>query len=291
MVKSSPLRAIRRLLPTAALLLGLAGPVHAQGTAEQREACTPDALKLCSDTIPDVAKTTACMKLHEAALSPRCRAVFNETDPNATRVSSARPQIEDTQRRHGQHRASATEEREDTLSRPRHRQQTLDTYDEGSRDEGSRPRDGDGFDTEEQQVTRGGPADDYGGPSIRHFAPGDGPDEMDAGSGGPAYGYDQYDGGPSYRGPREWDGFRFADRGPPDDYGSPGPDRYDGPTGPGEPPEHRRGGYGARAEDGPPPRRARRRAQAVIARFCAAGEIDPRTCALTERALQQRRRD
>jgi len=47
-----------------------------EATAEQREACMPDAFRLCSSEIPDVGRITACMKANEANLSPRCRAVF-----------------------------------------------------------------------------------------------------------------------------------------------------------------------------------------------------------------------
>lgn len=38
-----------------------------------RQACTPDAMRLCSDFIPDVAKVTACMKAKSAQLSEPCR--------------------------------------------------------------------------------------------------------------------------------------------------------------------------------------------------------------------------
>lgn len=63
-------------------LFGLsAATALAQGTAAQREACTPDALKLCPGTIPDVAKTTACMKAHMGELSPGCRAAFAAAPP------------------------------------------------------------------------------------------------------------------------------------------------------------------------------------------------------------------
>lgn len=72
----------RYLLLAAALGLGVA-QARAQGTPEQREACTPDALRLCSDTVPDVGRTTACMAAHRAELSPRCRAVFDAGAPAA----------------------------------------------------------------------------------------------------------------------------------------------------------------------------------------------------------------
>ena len=38
-----------------------------------RQACTPDAMRLCSDVIPDVPKVTACMKAKSRQLSQACR--------------------------------------------------------------------------------------------------------------------------------------------------------------------------------------------------------------------------
>jgi hypothetical protein len=59
-------------LPVGALLLcGLDG-AGAQGV-DARQACTPDAMKLCSEFIPDVAKITACMTAKRAELSEACR--------------------------------------------------------------------------------------------------------------------------------------------------------------------------------------------------------------------------
>lgn len=72
---------MKRLAILAALLLLSAGTARAQGTAEQREACAPDAIRLCSDTIPDVERTRACMQRHEAELSPRCHALFAAATP------------------------------------------------------------------------------------------------------------------------------------------------------------------------------------------------------------------
>lgn len=70
-----PQRGLRLVLLAAAVAAAPALAV-AQGTAEQQEACAPDAVKLCSATIPDIPKTTACMKAHVADLSPRCRTAF-----------------------------------------------------------------------------------------------------------------------------------------------------------------------------------------------------------------------
>lgn len=59
-------------LPVGLLLIGLAG-ASAQGTPEQRQACAPDAMRLCSDFIPDVPKITKCMKAKRKQLSEACR--------------------------------------------------------------------------------------------------------------------------------------------------------------------------------------------------------------------------
>ena len=45
----------------------------AQGSDAERQACTPDAMRLCSEFVPDVAKITACMKAKSAQLSEPCR--------------------------------------------------------------------------------------------------------------------------------------------------------------------------------------------------------------------------
>jgi hypothetical protein len=65
------------VLPACALLVGIAmlasGNTLAQGSPEARQACTPDAMRLCSDFIPDVPKITRCMELKYRQLSPECR--------------------------------------------------------------------------------------------------------------------------------------------------------------------------------------------------------------------------
>jgi hypothetical protein len=62
----------RLLLPAGLLLVGLASAT-AQGTPEQRQACAPDAMRLCSDFIPDVPKITKCMLAKRSQLSEACR--------------------------------------------------------------------------------------------------------------------------------------------------------------------------------------------------------------------------
>jgi hypothetical protein len=50
-----------------------------------RQACTPDAMRLCSDVIPDVAKVTACMKAKSAQLSEPCRVAMRGTPSRGRR--------------------------------------------------------------------------------------------------------------------------------------------------------------------------------------------------------------
>jgi hypothetical protein len=42
-----------------------------------REACTHDAFRLCSDAMPDVGRTKACLAKNRRSLSPLCRAAFS----------------------------------------------------------------------------------------------------------------------------------------------------------------------------------------------------------------------
>jgi hypothetical protein len=51
-------------------------PGFSQGTLEQRLACTPDVLRLCSAFIPNVDEITFCLKERSTELSDACRAVF-----------------------------------------------------------------------------------------------------------------------------------------------------------------------------------------------------------------------
>ena len=62
----------RLALPAGLLLIGLHAAA-AQGTPEARQACTPDAMRLCSDFIPDVPKITKCMIAKYPQLSKECR--------------------------------------------------------------------------------------------------------------------------------------------------------------------------------------------------------------------------
>ena len=72
--------------------------VHAY-TPEQQQACSPDAMRLCGDFVPDVDRITACMIQKKSQLSPECRRYFRpgpepgeasaEPPPNFKRVGPA----------------------------------------------------------------------------------------------------------------------------------------------------------------------------------------------------------
>jgi len=55
-----------------------AAPAGAQGTPEQRQACQPDAMRLCGEFVPDVERITACMVKNRLRLSPPCKVYFVE---------------------------------------------------------------------------------------------------------------------------------------------------------------------------------------------------------------------
>jgi hypothetical protein len=58
------------------LALAAAGSAAAQGTPEQRRACTPDVYRLCAGEIPNVGAIRACLRRQKGNLSPACAAVF-----------------------------------------------------------------------------------------------------------------------------------------------------------------------------------------------------------------------
>jgi hypothetical protein len=68
-------------------------PSFSQGTLEQRLACTPDVLRLCSTFIPNADEITICLKEKNAELSDGCRTAFEagmNQPPNAGDSTQAR---------------------------------------------------------------------------------------------------------------------------------------------------------------------------------------------------------
>ncbi|SDK30124.1 MULTISPECIES: hypothetical protein [Bradyrhizobium] len=76
---AAPLGRARRASLLGFLLTLLAtGSASAQGTPEQRKACTPDVYRLCAGEIPNARAITACLRRQKASLSPACAAVFEQ---------------------------------------------------------------------------------------------------------------------------------------------------------------------------------------------------------------------
>jgi hypothetical protein len=49
-------------------------------TAEEQQACSGDAFRLCGPEIPDVDRVTACMVRNKSQLTPGCRVYFGPDD-------------------------------------------------------------------------------------------------------------------------------------------------------------------------------------------------------------------
>lgn len=59
-----------------ALFLAAETSATAQGTEQQRQACTPDVFRLCGAFIPDADRITACLRGNGPRLSRPCYEVF-----------------------------------------------------------------------------------------------------------------------------------------------------------------------------------------------------------------------
>ncbi len=90
-----------RLTPLAQWCVSLAllsataspAPSFSQGTPEQRMACTPDVLRLCSAFIPNADEITTCLREKNAELSDACKTVVEagtRQPPNASDSAGAR---------------------------------------------------------------------------------------------------------------------------------------------------------------------------------------------------------
>ena len=82
-IRSKALRAA----PYAALLL-LGVPAFAQGTAEQRSACTSDVMRLCASSIPDPDRISACLTRQHSQVSAACQTVMRGPGESAVEVAA-----------------------------------------------------------------------------------------------------------------------------------------------------------------------------------------------------------
>src|SRR5947199_10568570 len=61
-------------------------------TPEQQQACTPDAMRLCGEYVPDVDRITVCMIQRKSQLSPECQRFFRAgPEPEAGQPTDIKP--------------------------------------------------------------------------------------------------------------------------------------------------------------------------------------------------------
>lgn len=74
----------------AAFFVAVQASALAQGTQQQREACTPDAFRLCGAYMPDPDGVAACLRGNGPRLSSACYDVFFPAQDMPTRSVSPR---------------------------------------------------------------------------------------------------------------------------------------------------------------------------------------------------------
>ena len=75
---------MRRTILAAILVAATAGASQAQVSDEvARQACEPDVMRLCADSIPDRQRIAQCLRTNVQQISPNCRAVLNGGAPAA----------------------------------------------------------------------------------------------------------------------------------------------------------------------------------------------------------------
>ena len=80
-----------RLTLALALSAGMLSTAAIAQTAEEQQACMNDAFRVCSATIPDRARTTACMVQNKSQLSAACQVVMDKYAPATTATAYAAP--------------------------------------------------------------------------------------------------------------------------------------------------------------------------------------------------------
>ncbi|ABE39455.1 conserved hypothetical protein [Rhodopseudomonas palustris BisB5] len=83
-----PSRTLTSAIALTTLLGSGAALAQERGSEAQREACTPDALRLCSQYIPDAGRIESCLRDAGPRLSQACYVVFHP--PSETRAPPMR---------------------------------------------------------------------------------------------------------------------------------------------------------------------------------------------------------
>jgi hypothetical protein len=81
----STIRFICSLALPAGMLLASLNGAGAQGSQSAREACTPDAMRLCNEFIPDEERVKSCMLRKRSQLSEACRLAMRGGPPEGER--------------------------------------------------------------------------------------------------------------------------------------------------------------------------------------------------------------
>jgi hypothetical protein len=77
-------------LSAMAFIVTIMAPLPAIAyTQEDADACTPDAMRLCQNAIPDAGRITQCLVQNRRQLSPACTVVFNR--PRGASADRERP--------------------------------------------------------------------------------------------------------------------------------------------------------------------------------------------------------
>ena len=77
---------MRKLSTVAFVAMMITAPLPSQ---EDADACTPDAMRLCQQAIPDESRVALCLVQNKRQLSPACTIVFNR--PRAASAARERP--------------------------------------------------------------------------------------------------------------------------------------------------------------------------------------------------------
>src|SRR3954467_15344019 len=77
-----------RLTLALAFTAGLLSTAAVAQSSEDQQACMNDAFRVCSATIPDRARTTACMIQNKSQLSPACQQVMAKYAPAVSPVQT-----------------------------------------------------------------------------------------------------------------------------------------------------------------------------------------------------------
>jgi hypothetical protein len=85
------MRLICALALLAGMLLGGIGAANAEGSEAARQACTPDAMRLCSEFMPDQAKVKSCMLSKRSQLSEACQLAMGAKPAKRERAERGEP--------------------------------------------------------------------------------------------------------------------------------------------------------------------------------------------------------